>query len=104
MVIPCDCRRIPTCLCVEGAVSKLIGPPLSKSALRIAVEWSDPILPPSLLEGGDPMTNEDFSSISGTASCRGGGISTFAVTADTLLLLDLPWPENIPDIEPVISP
>ena len=43
---------------------------------------------------------DDFSTL-GTASWRGGGISTLAVTVVTL---DFPCPENTPDIEPEISP
>ena len=101
---PCDSLRISRRLWVDGAASRFIGPPLSKSALRITAEWFDPILPPSLLDGGDPMMKEDFCSIRGTGSCLGGGMSTFAVTADALLFVGLPWDENIPDIDPAISP
>jgi len=67
-------------------------------------ELSEPILPPSLLEGGDPIMKEDFSSTNGTCSCRGGGISTFSVVVANRPLLDLPCPRKTPDIEPGISP
>ena len=67
-------------------------------------ELSEPILPPSLLEGGEPIMKDDFSSTKGTFSCRGGGISTFAVAVANLPLLGFACPRKTPDIEPGISP